>query len=471
MHIKGMLAFHLPVPVSYHWPTVLFSLLLAILASAFSLYVVSRPHLSVGRALAGSVIMGGAIAGMHYVGMAAMRLPATMRFHPLLVSLSVAFAILFSFAALMLAFDLREETRWTTSRKISSALVMGAAVSAMHYVGMASVSFIPSAVLPSMLHAISISVFAENGVAMVSVVVLAAAMLTASAARRSEAELRLLNQDLERRVFERTKQLTALNEDLRNEIVERQRAQEALQESQDRLAHITRVLAMEELAASIAHEVNQPLTAVVTNANFCLRQLASPTPNLASLQEALEEIVSDGTRASAIISRVRELLAKRSPHRTELDINEVIQEVAVLMRNEVTRKRISLRVDLASNLPPVFGDRVQLQQVLINLMMNAIEEMKMSTQTDRPRELLIRTSANAGTVVVGVQDSGSGLDPEKKDRIFEPFFTTKREGVGMGLSISRSITESHGGRLWAESNSKGALFQFALPIPSGMPHE
>jgi C4-dicarboxylate-specific signal transduction histidine kinase len=274
-------------------------------------------------------------------------------------------------------------------------------------------------------------------------------------------EVRRLNEELEHRVIERTRQLTAVNEQLRRQIAERQRAQEALQEAQAELAHITRVMAMGELVASIAHEVNQPLTGVVTNANFCLRQLASETPNLEKLREAIAEIVNDGTRASAVISRIRALLMKAAPERVELDINEIIQEVAVLVRNEVTRNRISLRTDLAPDLPRVLGDRVQLQQVLINLVMNGIDAMR--TLTDRSRELLIKSAKNPDGVLIQVQDSGPGLDPEQADRIFEPFFTTKPQGIGLGLSISSSIIESHGGRLWAVPGSNGALFQFTLP--------
>src|SRR5712691_10785459 len=152
---------------------------------------------------------------------------------------------------------------------------------------------------------------------------------------------------------------------------------------------------------------------------------------------------------------------KAAPERVELDINEIIQEVAILVRNEVTRNRISLRTDLAADLPRVLGDRVQLQQLLINLIMNGIDAMH--TLTDRPRELLIKSAKNPDGVLVQVQDSGSGLDPEQIGQVFEPFFTTKPEGIGMGLSISRSIVESHGGRLWAESGSKGTVFQFTLP--------
>jgi PAS domain S-box-containing protein len=246
------------------------------------------------------------------------------------------------------------------------------------------------------------------------------------------------------------------------DVTERKRAEQVLQETQAELAHVTRVLAMGELVTSIAHEINQPLTGVVTNANFCLRQLAeSTTPNLDQLREAITEIVDDGSRASDVISRIRALLKNDHSARIELDINEVIQEAVVLVRSEVTRNQVSLRTDLAPDLPRVFGDRVQLQQVLINLIMNGIDAMR--TTNDRPRELLIRSEKHPEGVLIQVQDSGTGLDPELADRIFEPFFTTKPEGIGMGLPISRSIVESHGGRLWAESDSRGALFQFPLP--------
>src|SRR4029077_2534399 len=246
------------------------------------------------------------------------------------------------------------------------------------------------------------------------------------------------------------------------DIEDRRRAEEALQEAQDKLAHVTRVLAMGELAAAIAHEVNQPLTAIVTNGSFSLRGLESGNPNLEELRVAITEIVNDATRASAVISRIRGLLVKGSPRRTELDINEIIQEVFILLRNELTRNRVSLRTDFASNLPRVPGDPVQLQQVLINLVVNAIEAMRAST--DRPRELRIRVEKNADGILVQVQDSGPGIAPELADRIFEPFFTTKAEGIGMGLSISRSIIESHGGHLSMARGSQGALFQFTLPV-------
>jgi len=249
----------------------------------------------------------------------------------------------------------------------------------------------------------------------------------------------------------------ALVEDITN----RKQAEQSLQETQVELAHVTRVLAMGELVTSIAHEVNQPLTGVVTNSNFALRQLASGTPNLAELQEAIAEIVEDARRVNSIISRVRTLLKKGAPDRVALAINDVIQDVTVFVRNEAARNGVQVHLDLAAVLPPLVGDRVQLQQVLINLVMNGIDAMR--TVTDRPRKLDIKSAKHADGVLIQVQDSGLGLAPDRLESIFEPFFTTKPQGIGMGLSISRSIIESHGGRLWTVPVANGALFQFTLP--------
>jgi PAS domain S-box-containing protein len=245
------------------------------------------------------------------------------------------------------------------------------------------------------------------------------------------------------------------------DISEKRRAEEQLHQAQEDLARVTRVVAMGELAAAIAHEVNQPLTAIVTNGNFCLRTLGSATSNPDELRAAITAIVNDGTRASGVISRIRGLLMKGSPNRTDLDINQIIQDITILLRNEFSRNRVSLRTELPSDLPRVTGDPVQLQQVLINLIMNAIEAT--STSTNGRREILIRSAKNPDDVLVQVQDSGPGIKPELAHRIFEPFFTTKAKGIGMGLSISHSIIESHGGRLGIAPSSTGALFEFTLP--------
>jgi C4-dicarboxylate-specific signal transduction histidine kinase len=225
-------------------------------------------------------------------------------------------------------------------------------------------------------------------------------------------------------------------------------------------------MAMGELAAAIAHEVNQPLSAIVTNANFCLRQLDGGTRHSREFREAISEIVDDGTRASLVIARIRGLLRNWTPDRTETDINDVIQEVIKLLRNELSRSRVSLRTELESNLPGVIADSVQLQQVLINLVMNAVEAMRFSSRS--PHKLLIRSAKSSEGILVQVQDSGPGIDSEVAGRIFDPFFTTKAEGIGMGLSISRSIVESHGGQLSLLPASEGALFQFTLPAANGV---
>ncbi len=245
------------------------------------------------------------------------------------------------------------------------------------------------------------------------------------------------------------------------DISEKKRAEEHLRQAQEDLARVTRVVAMGELAATIAHEVNQPLTAIVTNANFCLRRLDGATSKPDELRAAITAIASDGTRASGVISRIRSLLKKGARDRAKLDINEIIQDVTTLLRHEFTRSRVSLRTELASDLPRVPGDPVQLQQVLINLIMNAIEAT--SSSTNGRRTILIRSAKNPDGVLVQVQDSGPGIAPELADRIFEPFFTTKAEGIGMGLSISHSIVESHGGQLGIVPSPTGALFEFTLP--------
>src|ERR1700687_2648234 len=286
-------------------------------------------------------------------------------------------------------------------------------------------------------------------------------MVETSQLKQAKSEITRLNDELERRVIERTQQLTAVNEEMRKEVIERQRAEEALLEAQAELARVARALNLGELAATIAHEVNQPLTAIVTNGNFCSRRLEGATPNPDELRAAIREIVNDGTRASAVISRIRGLLMKQTPRRTELEINEVIQDVTRLLRHELTRNRVTLRTDFAPDLPHVHGDRVQLQQVMLNLIMNSIDAMNIIT--DRPRELLIKSAKHSDGVLIQVQDSGPGIDPGQAARIFEPFVTTKPEGIGMGLSISRSIVESHGGRLWAVAGAKYALFEFTLP--------
>jgi signal transduction histidine kinase len=233
---------------------------------------------------------------------------------------------------------------------------------------------------------------------------------------------------------------------------------------QAELARVTRLTTIGELTASIAHEVNQPLMAIVTNAATCLSWLASDTPQIDEARKAAEHVVRDGHRAGDIVKTIRALARKSRPEMTQLDMNDVIAEVLALTRSELRRHDVSLETELSGGFETVMADRIQVQQVILNLVMNGIEAM--NAIMDRPRVLRVSCQIDGpGNVLIAVTDTGTGLDPAKVDRIFDAFFTTKREGMGMGLSICRSIIEVHGGRLWASPNSPhGSVFQFTMPV-------
>jgi signal transduction histidine kinase len=238
---------------------------------------------------------------------------------------------------------------------------------------------------------------------------------------------------------------------------------ERLRQVKSELAHLNRVTTMGELAASIAHEIKQPISAAHTNAKTCLRWLGRDQPDIEEAREAVSRIVQDVTRASEIINRIRGLFKQGESERASLDVNEVIGEMISLLRSEAGRHAISVRSELAPELPKVNADRVQLQQVLMNLMLNGIEAI---SEGKAEGELTIRSHRNSeDLVVISVSDTGIGLPPDRIDKVFDAFFTTKPQGTGMGLSLSRSIIEAHGGRLWATGNpDRGATFQFTLPI-------
>ncbi len=682
MHYIGMLAFILPIPVAYHWPTVLLSLFAAVLASVIALYVVSRQKMSASRAVAGSVLMGAGIASMHYIGMAGMRLPAICQFNSPLVVMSVVFAVLISFAALWITFHFRDGKTGIGREKLAGAIVLGAAIPVMHYTGMAAASFTPSGMPADLSHAVSISTLGTAGIAAVTFVVLGLALLTSWVDRRFatqtlelqeeklqrseaylaeaqrlthtgswawrvaggdavhlseewyriygfdpengpptfeqhrqrthpedraewqgaidraiaeksdyEVEVRILLPDgsvkhihtvghpvlnasgdlvqfvgsstditerkraeqatrllaaivesshdaivskslngvitswnkgaerlfgyaaeeavgqnitliipPERRDEERTivEQLTRgervdhfetvrMRKDgslldvaltispmkdasgrvvgaskLARDITERKRAEEALRQAQTDLAHASRLTTMGEFTASLAHEVKQPIAAAVTDANTCVRWITRDEPDLKEAREAAWRIVKDAKRAAEIINRVRLLFKKGTPQRELVDVNEVAREMIVLLGDEASRHSISVRTELAEDLPHVIGDRVQLQQVLMNLIVNGVDAMH---DVDAPRELIIKSQpAENNELLLSVSDTGVGLPRLQADQIFNAFFTTKTHGTGMGLRISRSIIESHGGRLWAADNSpRGASFCFTLP--------
>src|SRR5246127_4659752 len=518
MHYIGMLAFVLPVPLAYHWPTVLLSLLAAILASVVALGVVSRQKMGASRAVAGSVLMGAGIASMHYIGMAAMRLPAICHFNSSLVVMSVVFAVLISFAALWITFHFRDEKKGMGWEKLAGAVVMGAAIPVMHYTGMAAASFTASDTPADMSHAVSISTLGTAGIATVTFVVLGLALLTSSVDRRFAAQtLELQEEKLQRSeaylaeaqrlthtgswawrvaggdalhlseewyriygfdpesgppAFEEHRQRThpedrakwqgaidraiAAKSDYEVEfrillpdgsvrhihtvghpvlnasgdlvqfvgsstdITERKHAEEALRQAQADLAHASRVTTMGELTASLAHEVNQPIAAAVTDANTCVRWLTRDQPDLEEAREAASRVVKDATRAAEIIARVRMVFKKGVAQRELVDVNELIREMIILLRNEISRQSIAVRTQLAEALPQIMGDRVQLQQVMMNLIMNSIDAMK---DVDGPRELTINSrSAESEQVMVSVSDTGVGLPSHHADQIFNAFF-------------------------------------------------
>jgi PAS domain S-box-containing protein len=685
MHYIGMLAFILPVPVAYDWPTVLLSLFAAILASVVALGVVSRQKMGWFRALAGSVLMGAGIASMHYIGMAAMRLPAICRFNSFLVVLSVVFAVLISLAALWITFHFRDGKTGVGWDKLSGAVVMGAAIPVMHYTGMAAASFTRSDLPVDLSRAVSVSTLGTAGIAAVTFIVLGLALLTswvdmrfatqtlevqekklqqseaylseaqrishtgsfgwrvstgevtwseesfrifqydrttkptvelilrrvhpedaarvkqtieraaqdgknfdheyrllmpdrsvkyvhvvAHAARdesdelefvgavmdttdskRAEKELRRSEESLleaqklshtgswrhdvasgavivspevyrihdikpdenasntefffnkfhpedrkrvvdlfEKAEIEKTemqvdyrivlsdgtiKHLHTIGHPILNDsgdlvefvgsamdVSERKRAEEALRQAQAELAHVNRVTTMGELTASLAHEVNQPIGAAVTNASTCLRWLAGDTPNLEEARAAAMRVVTDGRRAAEIINRVRLLFKKAAPERELVDANEVIPRMIALLYGEAARYNIAVRAELAADLPHVIGDRVQLQQVLMNLIVNSIDAMK---DVEGIRELVINSRRTENEQIqISVTDTGMGLPQQHTDQIFNAFFTTKSHGTGLGLRISRSIVEAHGGRLWAADHPpRGTSFYFTLP--------
>ncbi len=560
MHYIGMLAFILPIPVAYHWPTVVLSLFAAILASVIALYVVSRQKMDGSRAVAGSVLMGAGIASMHYIGMGAMRLPAICQFNSFLVVLSVVLAVLISLAALWITFHFRDEKNGIGWEKLAGAVVMGAAIPVMHYTGMAAASFTPSGMPADLSHAVSISTLGAAGIAAATFIVLGLVLLTSSVDRRFAAQTLELQEEKLRRseaylaeaqrlthtgswawrvaggdalhlseewyriygfdpengrpTFDERRQRThpedrakwqgAIDQAIAEkseyrvefrillpdgtvkyiqtvghpvlnasgdlvqfvgsstDITERKHSEEALRQAQTDLAHASRVTTMGELTASLAHEVNQPIAAAVTDANTCLRWLTRDQPDLEEAREAASRMAKDATRAAEIIARVRLMFKKGVAQRELVDVSELLREMVILLRNEISRHSISVRTELAEALPQIMGDRVQLQQVVMNLIINSIDAMK---DVEGTRELTINSRRAEGEqVMVSVTDTGVGLPSQQADQIFDAFFSTKAHGTGMGLRISRSIVESHGGRLWATDNSpRGASFNLTLP--------
>jgi signal transduction histidine kinase len=247
------------------------------------------------------------------------------------------------------------------------------------------------------------------------------------------------------------------------DVTQRVLAEQALSKARTELAHVSRVMTLGVLTASIAHEVNQPLAGIVTNAATCLRMLAADPPNVEGARATTQRTLRDGNRASEVIQRLRSMYSHKQPKYEALDLNDAAREVLALSMNELQRAHVILRTDFHEGLPAINGDRVQLQQVLLNMVLNAVDAMR--EVSDRPRDLLVATAREEpDSVRLSVCDSGIGIDPQTLEKIFDSFYTTKSAGMGMGLSISRSIIENHQGRLWAKANEgPGATFAFSLP--------
>src|SRR5712672_147488 len=334
MHFVAMLAFIMPTPMSYDIGLTTLSLVVAMFVTGGGFYVISRHSGSLLRLVLSGIFMGLGIAAMHYTGMAAMREHVELRYDSVFVALSLIIAIGASTAALWLAFRTTD-----LGQKLMAAVVMGLAISGMHYTAMGGTIFAAHGPLPEAHGYASLDqTKLALAVAGITFVILASALIAS--------------------------------------LSEQKRAEEALREAQADLAHVSRVTTMGELCASLAHEVNQPITAAVANAEACLNWLGRDTPDLEEARECAMRIVEDGTRAAEIIARIRLLCKKGAPQRELIDVNEVIQELTVLLRSHITRYFISVRMELAADLPQVSGDRVQLQQVMMNLMMNSIDAMK-----------------------------------------------------------------------------------------------
>ncbi|MEA2879070.1 MAG: hypothetical protein QOF14_4266 [Hyphomicrobiales bacterium] len=421
MHFVGMLAFRMPIAVTYDTELTVLSLLLATVVTGSGFYVISRRTESPLRLVLSGAFMGSGIVAMHYTGMAAMRGHAALSYEPLYVALSIVIAIGAATAALWLAFRTTE-----LAQMLAAAIVMGLAISGMHYTAMRAAIFTAHEPAQGLGESVSLDpTHLALAVAGTTFAILAFALIAS--------------------------------------LYEQKRSEEELRRAQAELARVNRITTMGALTASLAHEVNQPLAAAVINADACLNWLSGDNPNIEEARAAVAGIVRDGTRATEIVQRVRRLFQKGAPQREWLDVNDVIRDIAVLLRSEATRYSISVRMELDGDIPKVSGDRVQLQQVMMNLIGNGIDATK---GVEGKRELVISSQRTAEEeLLVRVCDTGVGLPAQQAEQIFQAFFTTKDHGTGMGLAICRSIVEAHSGRLWAVDNPpRGAAFHLVLPV-------
>jgi NO-binding membrane sensor protein with MHYT domain len=443
MHFKALLAFRLPVTVGYHWLTVLVSLVIGVLASAFALYIATRREMGSVQAWTGSLIMGSGIAAMHYVGMAAMRMAAVTRFDPLLVALSVVLAILFSRIALMFTFDYREDFRGTTLAKVISAAVMGAAISLMHYIGMAAVTFMPAAAFPNLTHAVSISPLANNGIVIVTFLVLGTAILTSSVDRQAHMDVQRLNERLEQRVVEHTRQLTVANEELRREIVERVRAEEEL-----RLLSGQLLRSQEEERRRIARDLHdstgQDLVALAT----MLGQLSGSVPSIERTSHGL--LSESKALADKCIRDVRTLSYLLHP--PVLDQTGLGDAICDYIDGFTKRSGIQVELEMSPRLGRMDRD---VELVLFRVVQESLTNIQRHSGSQRATIRIHRNS----DLTLEIRDRGPALSATGQTRKDVPRFE-----IGVGIPSMQGRVKLIGGRFDFESGSHGTTVRVTIPL-------
>jgi len=449
VHFKGMLALRLPVTVDYYWPTTLVSLVIAVLASAIALYIATQKKMGPVRLWTGGLIMGGGVAAMHYVGMAAMRLAAVTRFDPLLVALSVVLAILFSFLALVFTFDYREDFRGTTLAKVSSAALMGFAISLMHYSGMAAVTFLPAALYPNLSHTVSVSRLGSYGLFIATFLVLGTAILGSSADRQARAQVLRLNERLEQRVVERTRQLTAANEELRREFAERVQAEEELQRLSGKLLRLQNE-ERRKIARDLHDSTGQNLVALATMLGQLRVSLPSDDRKSRTILSECKELVEQCIREIRTLSYLL--------HPPVLDQSGLADAIHDYVNGFTQRSGIPVDLELSADVGRMARD---VELALFRVVQEALTNIQRHSGSQRAKIRLVRNL----NLTLEIGDLGRGVSASLKQEKDEPGFK-----VGVGIPSMQERVKLIGGRFEIVSTSHGTTVRVMAPL-GGDEHE